>query len=77
MKETVVTKNEEGYKLKKICTRYLSNAPVSFIYKMLRKKNIVLNDKKASGDEVLKKGDVIKYYLSDETIDKFRAYKTS
>ncbi|MBO4592104.1 MAG: RluA family pseudouridine synthase [Eubacterium sp.] len=75
MKETIVTKNEEGYKLKKICTRFLSNAPVSFIYKMLRKKNIVLNDKKATGDEVLKKGDVIKYYLSDETIDKFRASK--
>ena len=71
MKEIVITKNEEGYKLKKVCARYLSQAPVSFVYKMLRKKNIVLNDKKATGDEVLKKGDVIKYYLSDETIEKF------
>lgn len=71
MKETVITKNEEGYKLKKVCARYLKEAPVSFIYKMLRKKNIVLNDKKATGDEVLKQGDVIKYYLSDETIEKF------
>jgi 23S rRNA pseudouridine955/2504/2580 synthase len=34
---------------------------------MLRKKNIVLNDKKAEGKEILKKGDSVKIYFSDET----------
>jgi 23S rRNA pseudouridine955/2504/2580 synthase len=38
---------------------------------MLRKKNITLNGKKAHGNEVLKEGDVIKLFLSSETIDKF------
>ena len=38
---------------------------------MLRKKNIVLNGKKASGDEVLHEGDIIKLFMSDETISKF------
>ena len=71
MREIVITKNEEGYKLRKLCLNYLSQAPASFIYKMLRKKNIVLNDKKASGDEVLKCGDSVKFYLSDDTIEKF------
>ncbi len=56
----------------KIVFRYLDKAPKSFVYKMLRKKNIVLNDKKASGSELLKDGDVIKFYLADETILKFR-----
>ncbi|MCR4845540.1 MAG: RluA family pseudouridine synthase [Eubacterium sp.] len=71
MKEIIITKNEDGYKLRKICANYLSKAPTSFIYKMLRKKNIVLNDKKADADTVVKNGDVIKLYLSDETIEKF------
>ncbi len=72
MKEIVITKNEEGYKLKKLCMNYLNTAPASFIYKMLRKKNIVLNDKKADGNETLSCGDSVKMYLSDETIQKFR-----
>ena len=38
---------------------------------MLRKKNITLNDKKASGNEILKKNDSIKIYFSDETLSKF------
>jgi len=38
---------------------------------MLRKKNIVLNGKKAQGSEILKIDDEIKLYLSDKTIDKF------
>lgn len=38
---------------------------------MLRKKNITLNGKKATGNEKLLKGDTIKLFLSDETFDKF------
>ena len=77
MKEIHVTKNEEGYKLKKLCMNYLDKAPASFIYKMLRKKNIVLNDKKADGNETLKLGDSVKFYLSDETIESFKTEKIS
>ncbi len=72
MVEITVKDNEAGQKLRKLCLKYLNQAPVSFIYKMLRKKNIVLNDKKAAGDEILKTGDSIKFYLSDETIAKFK-----
>jgi len=75
MKEICVTKNEEGYKLKRLCMNYLDKAPASFIYKMLRKKNIVLNDKKADGNETLKVGDSVKLYLSDETISGFKTEK--
>ena len=38
---------------------------------MLRKKNITLNGKKAAGNEKLAKGDCVKLFLSDETIQKF------
>lgn len=62
--------NEAGQRLDKLLHKYLSNAGTGFIYKMLRKKNIVLNDKKAEGHELLKSGDVVKIYFSDETLEK-------
>ncbi len=71
MQELKVSTNDEGQRLNKYLSKYLKQAPSSFIYKMLRKKNIVLNDKKAKGDEIISYGDSIKLYLSDETIEKF------
>ena len=71
MQEIIINSSNEGQKLKKICFRILKEAPQSFTYKMLRKKNITLNGKKATGEEVLKNGDSIKFFLSDETFSKF------
>ena len=75
MKEIIIGSNEAGQRLDKMLLKYLNEAPSSFVYKMLRKKNIKLNDKKATGNEKLMSGDNIKLYLADETIDKFRSIK--
>jgi len=48
MQEIIVTANEAGQRFDKLLSKYLNEAPKSFIYKMLRKKNIVLNGKKAT-----------------------------
>ena len=72
MQELTITDLESGQRLNKYMMKYLNQAPSSFIYKMLRKKNITRNGKKASGDEILECGDVIKVFLADETIEKFR-----
>ena len=40
MKEILVSPNEAGQRLDKLLGRYLNTAPASFLYKMLRKKNI-------------------------------------
>lgn len=77
MREIKITSLNEGGRLDKILFKYLDKAGSGFIYKMLRKKNIVLNDKKVQGNEILKAGDVIKLYLSEETIEKFRSAKES
>ena len=77
MKEIVIDKNQESKRLDSFLKAYLSEATGSFIYKMLRKKNITLNDKKADGKEKLKVGDSIKIYFSDETFDKFVGKKNS
>lgn len=71
MRALVVKENEKGQRLDKLLAKYLNRAPKSFLYKMLRKKNIVLNGKKASGSEILLYGDQIVFYLSEETIEKF------
>ena len=47
MREIEVNKNEAGQRLDKLLAKYMNKAPKSFIYKMLRKKNITLNKKKA------------------------------
>lgn len=71
MREIIISSKEEGQRLDKFLAKYMDQAPASFFYKMMRKKNIVLNGKKASGKEKLLQGDKIKLFLSDETIDKF------
>ena len=71
MQEIIVSANEAGQRFDKLLAKYLNEAPKSFLYKMLRKKNIVLNGKKATGNEMLTVGDSIKLFLADETIEKF------
>ena len=71
MQEIIVAANEAGQRLDKMLAKYLNEAPKSFLYKMLRKKNIVLNGKKATGNEKLAVGDSVKLFLTDETIAKF------
>lgn len=76
MREIKITKNEANQRLDKLLFKYLNLAPHSFIYKMLRKKNIVLNQKKAEASDVLHIGDCIQLFLAEETIEKFREKKT-
>ena len=53
MQSFQIGKNEAGQRFDKYLKKLLSEAPTSFIYKMLRKKNITLNGKKADGSEKL------------------------
>ena len=71
MKEIRIGKNQCGQRLDKFLQKYLTEAPKSFLYKMLRKKNIKRNGKRAEGGEILSEGDVLTLFLSDETLEKF------
>lgn len=71
MKEYKIGPNEAGQKMTKFLLKVLKEAPASFCYKMLRKKNITLNGKKATGNENLKQGDLVTFFLADETFEKF------
>ena len=72
MRVLKVSAQEEGQRLERMLAKYMQLAPRSFFYKMLRKKNIKLNGKKADGSEKVAVGDEITLYLADETIESFR-----
>lgn len=77
MQEFKIGPNEAGQRLDKFLHKYLKEAGSSFLYKMLRKKNITLNKKKADGKEVLASGDEVQFFFSDETFEKFRGNTVS
>ena len=71
MKLVIINESEAGQRLDKYLNKLLKEAGKSFLYKMLRKKNITLNNKKADGSEHLKAGDEVRLFFSDETFEKF------
>ncbi|MCI8895413.1 MAG: RluA family pseudouridine synthase [Lachnospiraceae bacterium] len=72
MQRFIINDNEAGQRLDKYLKKLLKEAPAGFFYKMMRKKNIVLNGKKTEGSALLRQGDEVKLFLSDETIASFR-----
>lgn len=70
MIEIIVGNNESGQRLDRILEKIFINVGAGFIFKMLRKKNITLNDKRANGSERLRIGSSIKLWFSDESIEK-------
>lgn len=70
-----ISANEAQQRFDKYLKKLLKEAPDSFIYKMLRKKNIVLNGKKSDGKEMLTVGDEVKLFLAAETFEKFSGQK--
>lgn len=72
MQSVIITKNQAGQRLDKFLKKYLPEAEPGFLYKMLRKKNITLNGRKAEGKEMLSEEDQVCFFFSDETLLKFR-----
>ncbi len=72
MVEITISKREEGQKLLRFLNRYLPKAGSGFLHKMLRKKNITVNEKKTEGGYVLREGDQIRIFFSDETLAHFQ-----
>lgn len=72
MVEYSIAPQDEGQSVIKYLEKVLPGAKGGVIFKALRKKNIVLNGKKTGGKEILKAGDSIKVFFSDETIESFK-----
>ena len=71
MKSIEITEVNQGQRLDKFLQKLLPGMGKSLMYKMMRKKNIVLDRKKCTGMEKLIAGSIIDVYFSDETYEKF------
>lgn len=71
VRQIEINANQSGQRFDKFLQKYMREATKSFIYKMLRKKNITLNGKKAQGNEKLEPGDKVVLFFSEETLEKF------
>ncbi len=72
MKEVVIGKINDGQKAEKFVKKYLSEAPLGFIYKAFRKKDIKVNGHWISKEAILHEGDVLRIYVSDQQLSDFR-----
>ena len=72
MQSVTIGRNQAGQRLDKFLHKYMPGAGRGFLYKMLRKKNITLNGKKAEGGEILDAGDKVTFFLSEETFARMR-----
>jgi len=74
MVKLVITKNEEKQRLDRFLKKYLKNAPLSYIYKIIRK-DVKLNGKRVKEETLLTEGDELTLYMSDEEINGYRKPK--
>ena len=77
MKEIVITENESNQRLDRFLKKLLPNAGKSLIQKMIRKKNILVNNLKCTPNLFIKLEDTIQIYLSDKTFEKFNRRKAN
>lgn len=71
MVEIKVSSLEDGQKIEKFVKKSLSEAPLGFIYKAFRKKDIKINGHWVKKDEVVKAGDIVRIYVTDEQLKDF------
>lgn len=71
MQEITITNNEQDQRLDRFLRKYLPQAPLSHIYKMIRK-DVKVNQKRAGEEMMLQLGDVLQLYITDEQIQAYR-----
>lgn len=76
MQSVTIEKNQAGQRLDKFLRKFMPAAGTGFLYKMLRKKNITLNGKRAEGGEILFVGDSLSFFFSQETFAKMTGCNT-
>lgn len=69
-----IERNDADQRLDRFLKKYLANAPLSYIYKIIRK-DVKINGKRGKEDTVLKEGDELSLYISDDDFAKLTAVK--
>src|SRR6056297_2925893 len=71
LKEIIVQEDERDQRIDRFLLKLFKNTTRGNIYKLLRKKVIKLNGRKAKPEEFIKEGDAIQIFLAEETLNAF------
>ena len=72
MQVHIVNEAEGGQTLEKYVKKILATAPLSFIYKLFRKKDIKVNGHWQKEKYVISAGDEVSIFVSDKQLDEFK-----
>ena len=76
MKEVIVNKNQEGQTIYKFVRKYFSNAPLSFIEKLFRIRDVKVNKVRVNKNVIIKENDLIQIYVTDQQLEDFNKPQT-
>lgn len=68
----IIKKEEEGQTLEKFVKKALSEAPLSFIYKLFRKKDVKVNGHWQDKKYLISSGEEISIYITDSQLEEFK-----
>jgi 23S rRNA pseudouridine955/2504/2580 synthase len=68
MKSITVKSNDSGQRLDKLLLKTYESLPKSMMFKQIRKKNIKVNRKRCTPEQIVNEGDVIELYLNDDML---------
>lgn len=71
MIEYKITADSADQRMDRFLKKLLPNAQTGFLMKMLRKKRIKLNGARAEANTLVREGDTVTFYFSQDTFDKF------
>lgn len=71
-----IDENSANQRIDKVVKRILNNAPLSFIYKMFRNKDVKVNNKKVNINYITKKDDEVDIYIKQALLDEFSKTET-
>lgn len=70
-----ITSKDANQRVDKYVKKYLNEAPLSFIYKLFRKKDVKINKHWVKENYILQEGDELSIYVSDQQLQDFNKPK--
>lgn len=68
MKSITISSNDAGQRVDRLILKTFDQLPKSLMFKELRKKNIKVNKKRCTPEQILREGDVLELYLKDDVL---------
>ena len=75
MVDFVITENEAGQRLDRFLRKYMKKAPLSMIYKTIRK-DVKINGKRGHEDTILQEGDRLALYIPEDKLKEMTRVET-